>query len=102
MKTPFALTFAGLACALLMSCGSANDTVYVTTKSGAPIQGAQILPDYVSLGCCDPILTGPCGEAALPDDAIYSVQKLGYETVYGLQRSSSGAKHIVMDVGWPN
>lgn len=102
MKTPIALTIAGLACSLLMSCGTSNETVYVTTKSGAPIQGAQVLPDYVSLGCCEPILTGPCGQATVPDDGIYSVKKLGYDTVYGLQRSESGPKHIVMDVGWPN
>ena len=101
MKTPFTLTLAGLACSLLMSCGTSNRTVYVTTESGAPISGAQLAPDYVSLGCCKPILTGPCGEAKLPDDAIYSVKKQGYDTVYGLQRSVAGPKHVVMCVGWP-
>lgn len=102
MKTPFTLTLAGLACSLLMSCGTSNPTVYVTTKSGAPIQGAQLTPDYVSLNCARPILTGPCGEATLPNDAIYSVKKLGFDTVYGLQRNAAGPKHVVMGVGWPN
>ena len=49
-----------------------------------------------------PILTGPCGEAKLPDNAVYSVKKLGFDKVYGLKRSASGPKHVVMDIGWPN
>lgn len=91
----------------MVSCGpclsnASYNSVYVTTKSGAPIQGAQLTPDYALLGCAEPILTGPCGEAQLPDNAIYSVEKLGFCTVHGLQRSESGPKHIVMDLGWPN
>lgn len=114
MKTPLLMTLAGAACSLLMSCQSTQvancrnvgTDIYVTTKSGAPISGAQIVPDYVTTGCTKPIYTDACGRASLPwrtsAGSVYNVQKQGYRTVYGETHVDGQPNHIEMCVGWPN
>ena len=116
MKTPLLMTLAGAACSLLISCQSSHVVgcgsvgraadIYVTTKSGAPISGAQIVPDYVTTGCTEPVYTDMCGRASLPwktaDGAVYNVEKQGYRTVRGATHAGGPPTHIEMCVGWPN
>lgn len=105
MKTPLTLTLVGVVCGMMASCccgTSGRETIYVTTKSGAPISGAQLIPNDVPAGCPCPVRTNECGAVRLPGDAVYSIRKDGFRPVYGVQQSNGGSQHVIMETGWPN
>jgi hypothetical protein len=103
MKTSLTLTLIGAACALLVSCGTnGRETIYVTSKAGEPICGAQIVPCDTPKGCPKPVYTDACGRACLPgDSAVYTVKKQDFRPVGGIRKTGQ-SQHIKMVTGWPN